>query len=314
MRPFRLPATTSLLLALLASPAVRASDAPACPAMEKFGAGVISLDDRWEWRLSFTPLRTRLYFAATQGWWPGTREQATILTAHRRLDGSWSTPAPAPFSGVHSDFDPFVSPDGLTLYFSSMRPVQGREKADMDLWMVRRTWSFPGGPGWSEPVHLGPLVNAEGYDELYSSVDLWGNLYFARVKAPVPTEDVEIWRSRRRWDGSFAAPEKLGPGVNTPARWEYNPEISPDGRTLLFARLDLPGDGLEDEGHGFGDLYVSRLRNGRFTEAKNLGPCVNTAADEFHPTVLWESDSLYFAKDIGVPSDFYRTRLRLPPP
>lgn len=282
----------------------------ACPPVEKFAPGLVSVDNRWEWRLSFTPLRTRLYFAATTGWWPGTRERATIMTAHRRWDGSWSQPEPAPFSGVHSDFDPFVSPDGLTLYFSSMRPVQGREKADMDLWMMRRTWNG----GWGEPVHLGPLVNAEGYDELYSSVDLWGNLYFARVKAPVPTEDVEIWRSKRRWDGSFGAPEKLGAGVNTPARWEYNPEISPDGRTLLFARLDLPDDGLEDEGHGFGDLYVSRLRNGRFTEAKNLGPCVNTAADEFHPTVLWESDSLYFAKDIGVPSDFYRTRLRLPPP
>ena len=299
----------SLLLALSASPAALAGDASACPPVEKFAPGVVSLDNRWEWRLSFTPLRTRLYFAATQGWWPGTREQATILTAHRRWDGSWSTPEPASFSGVHSDFDPFVSPDGLTLYFSSMRPVAGREKADMDLWMVRRTWT-----GWGEPVHLGAAVNAEGYDELYSSVDLWGNLYFARVKAPVPTEDVEIWRSKRRWDGSFGAPEKLGSGVNTPERWEYNPEISPDGRTLLFARLDLPGDGVEDEGYGFGDLYVSRLRNGRFTEAKNLGPCVNTALDEFHPTVLWERDMLYFAKDIGAPSDFYRTPLRLPAP
>jgi hypothetical protein len=299
----------SLLLALSASPAALGGGASACPPVEKFAPDVVSLENRWEWRLSFTPLRTRLYFAATQGWWPGTREQATILTAHRRFDGSWSTPEPASFSGVHSDFDPFVSPDGLTLYFSSMRPVAGREKADMDLWMVRRTWT-----GWSEPVHLGAAVNAEGYDELYSSVDLWGNLYFARVKAPVPTEDVEIWRSKRRWDGSFAAPEKLGSGVNTPERWEYNPEISPDGRTLLFARLDLPGDGVEDEGYGFGDLYVSRLRNGRFTEAKNLGPCVNTALDEFHPTVLWERDMLYFAKDIGAPSDFYRTPLRLPAP
>ncbi len=308
MRALRLTAAVCLVLTSFA-PAAQADDSASCPPVEKFAPGVVSLDNRWEWRLSFTPLRTRLYFAATTGWWPGTREQATILTAHRRRDGSWSTPEPASFSGVHSDFDPFVSPDGMTLYFSSMRPVDGREKADMDLWMVRRTWT-----GWGEPVHLGPLVNAEGYDELYSSIDFWGNLYFARVKAPVPTEDVEIWRSQRRWDGSFGAPEKLGAGVNTPERWEYNPEISPDGRTLLFARLDLPDDGLEDEGHGLGDLYVSRLRNGRFTDAKNLGPCVNTAADEFHPTVLWERDALYFARDIGVPSDFYRTKLRLPPP
>jgi hypothetical protein len=87
----------SLLLALSASPAAIAGGASACPPVEKFAPGVVSLDNRWEWRLSFTPLRTRLYFAATQGWWPGTREKATILTAQRRWDGSWSTPEPASF-------------------------------------------------------------------------------------------------------------------------------------------------------------------------------------------------------------------------
>lgn len=139
-------------------------------------------------------------------------------------------------------------------------------------------------------------MNADGYDELYPSVDLLGNLYFARVKAPIPTEDVDIWRAKRRWDGSDAAPERLGPGVNTAERWEFNPEISPGGRTLLFVRLDRPDDGLEDE----------------FGAGQNLGPCVNTAADEFHPTMLWERNELYFARDAGAPSNFHRTRVVLP--
>ncbi|TWI04982.1 WD40 repeat protein [Luteimonas cucumeris] len=297
---------SALALCLAAVPAF-AADAPQCPAVEKFAPGVISTDEHWEWRLTFTPTRLRAYWATSVGWWPGTREQAVIKTSYWRLGGGWTQPTVASFSGVHSDFDPFVSPDGLTLYFSSMRPVDGHEKGDMDLWMVRRTLH-----GWSDPVHLGHDVNADGYDELYSSIDLWGNLYFARVKAPIPTEDVEIWRSKRRSDGSFGPAEKLGAGVNTARRWEFNPEISPDGRTLLFARLDLPDDGLPDQGHGFGDLYVSRLRHGEFGVAQNLGPCVNSAADEFHPTVLWERDMLYFARDIGVPSDFYRTPLQLP--
>ena len=177
----------------------------------------------------------------------------------------------------------------------------------MDLWMVRRHLF-----GWGEPVHLGMEVNAEGYDELYPSVDLWGNLYFARVQAPVPTEDVDIWRSRRRADGSFGPPERLGPGVNTPQRWEFNPEISPDGRTLLFTRLDLPGMDVPDPGFGFGDLYATRLRHGDFEPARNLGPCVNTAADEYHPTVLWERRELYFVRSAGGPGQFLQTRLRLP--
>jgi hypothetical protein len=288
-----------------------AAAASACAPVETFAPGVISTDDHWEWRLSFVPSGRQAYWATSVGWWPGTREQAYIMTSEQRR-GGWTAPRVAPFSGVHSDFDPFVSPDGMTLYFSSMRPVNGQEKTDMDLWKVSRTATGE----WGTPVHLGNEVNAEGYDELYSSVDNQGNLYFARVMAPVPLEDVDIWRSKRRADGSYGAPEKLGPGVNTPERWEFNPEISPDGRTLLFVRLDLPWDDLPDAGYGFGDIYVSRKQgtraNADFGAGVNLGPCINTENDEFHPTMRWRENVLYFAQDAGAPSDFHRTTVVLP--
>lgn len=100
--------------------------------------------------------------------------------------------------------------------------------------------------------------------------------------------------------------------MNTAERWEVNPEISPDGRTLLFVRLDRPDDGLEDEGHGWGDIYSSRLGPGGFGAGQNLGPCVNTAADEFHPTMPWERNEPCFARDAGAPSNFHRTRVVLP--
>src|SRR5690606_28411238 len=113
--------------------------------------------------------------------------------------------------------------------------------------------------------------------------------------------------SRRNADGSYGIARKLGPGINTPDRWEYNPEISPDGRTLLFARLDRPDDGQPDAGYGYGDLYVSRKHHRTWSTGLNLGPCVNTWADEFHPTVLWNLGLLFFARDAGGPSDFHRT-------
>ena len=76
-------------------------------------------------------------------------------------------------------------------------------------------------------------------------------------------------------------------------------------------RLDLP-DALPDVGYGFGDIYVSRQEAGVFGTPQNLGPCVNTAGDEFHPTVLWDRNLLFFAKAVGRPSDFFVTPLRLP--
>lgn len=292
--PVSLRALCACLLAASFAPAAAAGT---CPTPQVFEPGTIS-DGRWQWRLSFTPTRLRAYWSATAGWWPGTRERATVYTAVRGPRG-WSAPRPASFSGVHSDMDPFVSPDGRWLVFSSERPRPDGRAGKMDLWLAQRSLR-----GWSEPRHLGDAVNSAG-DELYPSMDLRGNLYFASERGG----EWDIYRSRRLRDGSYAPAEPLPGKVNSAQRWEFNPEISPDGRTLLFTRLDFPNDALPDLGYGWGDLHYARLHDGEFGEARNLGPCVNTQWDEFHPTVLWERGLLFYARDIGKPSDFYYTRL-----
>ncbi|RPE81309.1 PD40 domain-containing protein [Vulcaniibacterium tengchongense] len=296
-----LPSPTSLVLALAAAALAGPASADGqCPPVHKYAEGTLSTE-RWEWRLSFTPSRQRAYWSTTAGWWPGTRERATILTS-RRSPWGWGEPEVAPFSGLHSDMDPYVSPDGRVVVFSSERPRPDGSAGKMDLWQVRRT-----ARGWSQPAYLGDAVNSAG-DELYASTDRHGTLYFGSDREG----EWNIYRSRRLRDGRYGPAEKLGPGVNSAQRWEFNPEISPDGRTLVFTRLDFPNDALPDLGHGWGDLYVSRLRRDGFGAARNLGPCVNTAWDEFHPTVLWERDLLFYARDVGRPSDFYVTRLPLP--
>lgn len=293
--------TLTLLAAAVSTPAFSAgaNHVGGCAPTEMFSPGTITTPDRWEWRLSFSPSRLLAYWASSEGWFPATRE-ATIVFSQWRPWG-WSLPQVASFSGEWADMDPAFAPHGLVLFFSSNRPVNGEQRGDMDLWMVRRTLS-----GWSEPTHLGENVNSPG-DELYASIDWFGNLYFASDRDGPARFD--IFRSRPRPDGSFGPAERLGPEVNTPDHMEYNPEISPDGRTLLFASLNRA------DSYGYGDLYVSRRQGEGFTTAANLGPCVNTEADEFHPTVLWERKMLFFARDFiqpGSNSDFYHTRLRLP--
>ncbi|HZF68302.1 MAG TPA: hypothetical protein VEZ47_09715, partial [Gemmatirosa sp.] len=118
------------------------------------------------------------------------------------------------------------------------------------------------------------------------------------------------YRAARRGQG-FAARARLDAAVNTAPvpgggpqdAWEFNPEISADGRTLVFTSL-RPG------GHGLGDLYVSRRRGARWTPARNLGPRVNTAADEYHPTLARDGATLYFVRRRPAPGDFYRIATR----
>ena len=82
-------------------------------------------------------------------------------------------------------------------------------------------------------------------------------------------------------------------------KWEFNPEISPDGNTLYFTSL-RPG------GFGFGDIYVSRRVTGEWAPAENIGPAVNTAADEYHPTLSPDGAHLYVARRRPARGDFYR--------
>jgi len=285
--------------ALLPSLCCAAPQAPQCPApATEFAPGQVSTDNWFESRLTFTPSRDTIYWGmTTEPSPPGGTVVSAILTADRTA-GGWTAPNIASFSGVYSDSDPFVTPYGERLYFSSNRP--GGILADTplnDIWIVERTAS-----GWGVPYNAGPNVNSAA-NELYASADVQGNLYFASDR---DGGQWDLYRSLRRSDGSFAPAQKLPGQPNHPNRWEFNPEISPDGRTLLFATYGRP------DSYGDVDIYVSRLQpNGNFGQPQNLGPCVNTVAPEFHPTVLWDRDELYFVR-VGATTDFYVTPLSLP--
>ena len=280
-----------------APPPAQASATPG--AAELFAPGVIS-DAKRQWRITFTADGRTAYFAESEGFFPATR-QATIHVTHR-VGGTWTEPTVAPFSGRYSDIDPFITPDGSRLYFSSIRPVDGVLRGDIDVWYVERTPA-----GWGEPQRLGPEVNGPA-DELYASASARGDLYFAVGPAgPGPGADWDIYTAARAGHGF--APRQPIAAVNTDLRfdprtptadWEFNPEISTDGRTLVFTSL-RPG------GHGYGDLYVSHHRGGEWSPPRNLGPAVNTAFDEFHPT-LARDGYLYFARNTFTPThgDLYR--------
>jgi Tol biopolymer transport system component len=268
-------------------------------AAELFAPGVIS-DAKRQWRITFTADGRTAYFAESEGFFPATR-QAAIHVTHL-VGGAWTEPVVAPFSGRYSDIDPFVTPDGSRLYFSSIRPVDGVLRGDIDIWYVERTSG-----GWGEPTRLGPEVNGPA-DELYASASSRGDLYVAvGPAAPAPDADWDIYTAARA--GRGFAPRQPVAAVNTDrpfdprdptADWEFNPEVSSDGRTLVFTSL-RPG------GHGLGDLYVSHSHRGEWSAPRNLGPTVNTRFDEFHPT-LARDGYLYFARNMftATHGDLYR--------
>ena len=126
-----------------------------------FAPGVISTGE-YESHAAFSPDGGTIYFlknTADFGHW-------TIVSSQLR-NGSWTAPEVVPFSGRYSDADPFVTPDGSKLYFISTRPVDGKPKEDLDIWIVERK-----GDGWGEPRNLGAPINSPGA-EWFPTLSAW---------------------------------------------------------------------------------------------------------------------------------------------
>ncbi len=245
-----------------------------------FQPGVISTGQQ-EWRITFTPDGRTAYFARDEGSWFETRS-STIMVTHRRGSG-WSQPQVASFSGTYADIDPYLTPDGQRLYFSSIRPVAGQVRQDADLWMVQRTASG----GWSEAVHLGAAVNSPG-DDLYPTVTEDGTL-FVGADRPGGFGGYDIWVSTPDSHGVYGEPVNAGPGVNSDA-WEFNPVVVPGsrGKLLVFAAL-FRTDSI--------DLFYSAWSGGQFGPARELGPAANTAEHgEMHPSFSPSGDRFYFVR------------------
>jgi hypothetical protein len=226
--------------------------------------------------LAATPDGDELYSTVVLG----NYDTAAILVA-RRVDGVWSEPVIAPWSGQYKDFEPAISPDGQRFYFVSFRPADGEgEPAEhTDIWVMDRE-----SDGWGAPRNLGAPVNDTG-SEYFPSVTRDGTLYFTREG---DDRTAYLYRAARRDDG-FAEPEKLGPGVNS-TTYQYNGYVAPDESYLIFATA------ARDDTLGRDDYYVSfRNADGSWTGPLNLGPRINTAQGlEYSPYVSLDGRWFFF--------------------
>lgn len=89
-------------------------------------------------------------------------------------------------------------------------------------------------------------------------------------------------------NGVWGPPEKLNGNINS--NWaETNACVSDDGKTLYFTS-NRPG------GYGGFDIYKSSIdAEGKWGEAVNLGPEINTAFDETTPFITEDGKNLYFS-------------------
>ncbi len=84
-------------------------------------------------------------------------------------------------------------------------------------------------------------------------------------------------------------PKNLGAGVNT-ADAEYFPALTADEQTIVITRNSRPAGG----GHGQEDFYESRLADGEWITARNLGAPLNTPDNEGAQTISPDGQLMFF--------------------
>lgn len=209
--------------------------------------------------------------------------ELSLIMRIQKENGTWNEPKIADFSGQYTDLEPFLSPDGLKLYFASNRPVHkdSTNVKDFDIWYVERDKL---NSQWSQPINIGAPVNST-YDEFYPAITMSNNIYFTAIKEGMDGQD-DIFISEWKNNG-YEEPKALGTGVNTKGA-EFNAFVTPDESYILFSGW------RRTDGVGSGDLYISKYNNGEWQTATNLGADINSKSIDYCPFVNMETGILYF--------------------
>jgi len=145
-----------------------------------------------------------------------------------------------PPNSRYSYWEPSISSDGLTLYFSDGHSPQygnrlpGGLGGQGDIWMVTRASVYD---AWGEPINLGPAINSQNAIHPSISSDSL-SLYFQSHRPGALGHCDIMVSTRKSTSDSFGDPVFLK-NVNTSGA-DWTPDISADGLTLLFMRNPGP--------------------------------------------------------------------------
>lgn len=246
---------------------------------QNLGSGVNS--DKAEYFPAITADNEFIYFTVND---KDSRYPNEDIFVSRNKDGNWQQRQPlnnvintAYQEGAHS-----ISQDGRYLFFASDRP-QGN-KGRFDIYMAKKV-----GNDWKNPVNIGAPINSPNWEsQPVFTADAKSMLFVRKSKDGYGGSDIYI--SHIQQDGSFGAPQNLGPTINT-AGDEQRPYLHPDGKTLYFSSTGHIG-------LGGGDVFVSRLgENGEWSTPENLGYPINTPGDEYGIYVSADGQTAYFSSD-----------------
>ncbi|OJJ18107.1 hypothetical protein BKI52_29580 [marine bacterium AO1-C] len=233
---------------------------------EVFAPGVVSVNGRYEYAVSFSPQLDEIYFSGNK---KGGHSRAY---SSKLNDGKWTQPQLINFTNgkKSSEFQTCINPEGNKIYYAADEPGNAK------IWQSNRV-----GDSWKEAKALELPINddivfypnmAKNGDLFYTNLSKRKVYYAPNKDGKYPevkevgieyglhgftspgqdfilvdarkendkTKDRDIHVCFKKEDGTWTSPIKLGPAVNSDFT-ETCPSLTPDGKYLFFSRYNEEG-------------------------------------------------------------------------
>jgi len=206
-----------------------------------------------------------------------------IITTMKQVDGVWSKPDLAFWSGQYADSFVFFSHDGEKLYFASRRPVDGKGKPEerYAVWEVERSES-----GYGIPKQLGSML---GNEETVYLADLSnkGNFFMNHEVTIDGNRTFETYSCQLE-DGKFVNPQKIDLKID-PRYMTFAGTVDPDEKYMIMSIRNM------EDSLGSDDLYVSfHKEDGSWGTPIHLDDRVNSANGDGWPRISPDGKYLFF--------------------
>ncbi|MDP2423308.1 MAG: OmpA family protein [Bacteroidales bacterium] len=188
-------------------------------------------------------------------------------------------------NSANDEYVNVVSVDDKTLIFTVKSPLTGNQnhRNYKEEFFV----STRNADGWGKAV-VYPLASGSFESEGALTISPDGNyLFFTSCHRSDGYGSCDLYYSRRQGE-KWSPAQNMGPVINS-SRWESQPAMSSDGRTLYYASNRAGG-------YGGSDIWKSVLQpNGHWGKPQNLGSIINTRDDEMSPFIHYDGQTLYFS-------------------
>jgi outer membrane protein OmpA-like peptidoglycan-associated protein len=193
-------------------------------------------------------------------------------------------------NSTKEDYGPSMGNVDYVLLFTSKRKPHESRNYNEDLFYALKVDGY-----WAHTEEF-KTINTK-YNEGSACLSLDGKfLYFSRCGAPGSFGNCDLYFAKLGKDSTWTDVKNLGSSINS-SGWDSHPSLSHRGDTLFFASNRSGGFGLSD-------IYFSvKDKTGGWTQARNVGPVLNTVNSEVSPFFHHRHNTLYFSSN-GHPLNF----------